>query len=170
MRQKDFSVGKLASRHIKFGRLTSLALLRDLSLDVVSLLAERCASLRAMLDKVNRGSAQVARAELNLKIYNEMSALRDFRFSLREIAFLVPVFGYDVSRTWRNSYVCTPFEAVCIVIRRLSSPCRWADLEPLFGRHSPALSEIFRECIDSFFQNCSHHVVSFKSNLKQRRD
>jgi hypothetical protein len=122
MRKNDFSVGKLASRHRRFGRLTVLALLGDLSLEVVSILAERCASLRAIIYRENRRSAQVYRAEFNRNIYDEMSVLRDYGFSLREIAFLVPVFGNDVSRTQRNSYVCMPFEAVCIVLRRLSSP------------------------------------------------
>jgi hypothetical protein len=99
-------------------------MLSDLSLDVVLLLAERYASLRAVLDRVNRRAAQVARAELNPNIYDEMTALRDFRVSPREVAFLVPVFGFDVSRTRRNSYAFTPFEAFCIVLMRFSSTCR----------------------------------------------
>jgi hypothetical protein len=65
---KDFFIGNLASRHRRFGRLSFLSLLSDLSLDVVNLLFERCASLRATLDRVNRRSTQVGRAEFNSNI------------------------------------------------------------------------------------------------------
>jgi hypothetical protein len=85
---KDFSIGKLASRHRRFGRLSVLSLLSDLSLDVVNSFVERCASLRATLDRVDRRSTQVGRADFNSNIYEEMSAYRgDVRFSLPEIDF-----------------------------------------------------------------------------------
>jgi hypothetical protein len=50
----------------------------------------------------------------------------------------------------RNRYSVTPLLATCIVLRRLSTPCRWRDLEPLFGKHTSQLSEIFWECIENF--------------------
>jgi hypothetical protein len=50
----------------------------------------------------------------------------------------------------RNKYLVNPILATCIVLRSLSTPCRWRDLELLFGKHTSQLSKIFRECIENF--------------------
>jgi nuclease HARBI1 len=50
----------------------------------------------------------------------------------------------------RNRYSVTPLLATCIVLRRISTSCRWRDLELLCGKHTSQLSEIFWECIENF--------------------
>jgi hypothetical protein len=60
-------------------------------------------------------------------------------------------------------------EAVCIGLRRLSSPCRLADLEQFFERHSSAMSEIFWECVEELVGRQMHLVTSSKVNLLASR-
>jgi len=48
----------------------------------------------------------------------------------------------------RHRHVVTRGEAMCIVLRRLAYPCRWADLEGEFGRGQSSLCAIFLHMID----------------------
>lgn len=48
----------------------------------------------------------------------------------------------------RHGYVAGRDEAMCILLRRLAAPCRWADLEPEFGRSSSFLCAIFLHMIE----------------------
>jgi hypothetical protein len=97
------------------------------------------------------------------------SALRDFRLTTQEIRALLPVFGYSRRCTFRNGYVFEAIEATCIVLIRLATPCRLSDLEPFFGRHSSALSEIFWECLEKFVHDQMHLVTTFKTTVLRSR-
>jgi DDE superfamily endonuclease len=82
---------------------------------------------------------------------------------------LVPVFGYNRRCTLRSGYVCDGLEAVCVVLRRLATPCRLSDIEHVFGRHSSALSEIFWECLETFVIRQMHLVTTFKAEFLRTR-
>lgn len=75
-----------------------------------------------------------------------------FRFRRQDILKLVPAIGWpeNWSRTRRNRYSVSPLLVTCVVLRRLASPTRWADLELLFGLHKSHLSEIFWEGVLHF--------------------
>lgn len=46
-------------------------------------------------------------------------------------------------RTSPIMYACSPSLERCVVFHTLSSSSRWSDMETLFGKHRPQLSEIF---------------------------
>jgi hypothetical protein len=51
----------------------------------------------------------------------------------------------------RRRYHIDPVEATAIFLRRLATPSRWVDLQPEFGKHTAALSELFCHAIELFY-------------------
>lgn len=78
--------------------------------------------------------------------------LVNFRFERKDLLRIVKVVFPVSSRysTQRNNYASTALLATCVILKRLSTPHRWTDVECLFRKHSPQLSEIFWEGIEDF--------------------
>ena len=89
---------------------------------------------------------------LNLNMYSDEWSLRDFRFQVKYIGRISACMGGISGKTERNGYKCDPITACCIVLRKLASPCRWKDIEYLFGMHAHALSEVFWEVVETFVE------------------
>ena len=105
----------------------------------------------------------------NLNVFTEVECLCDFRFLRCEIPIILGLSCRVVSKTKRNGFVCDFETVTCIVLRRLSSPCRWADIEEKFGMHSGALSEVFCENIESLYNNRSTLGRCFRADLLGER-
>jgi len=71
-------------------------------------------------------------------------------FNRADLLRMVPVLSISTAHTDRNRYAVTPLLSACVVLRRMAIPFRWQDLELLFGRYAPQLSEIFWEGMDGF--------------------
>ena len=88
-------------------------------------------------------SSKISCTYFNLNIFSEQESLSLFRFTKAEIRTVADTFGWTACRTVRNRYKYDVITATCIVLRRMVSPCRWRDVEFLFGMHSSCLSELF---------------------------
>jgi DDE superfamily endonuclease len=91
-----------------------------------------------------------------LEKMSEQQVLLKFRFKKARIRRLAMAIPYAVdeegfARTGRRRYRVHQVEATCILLRRLATPCRWADLTVEFGRHPSNLSEVFYYALDLFF-------------------
>ena len=51
----------------------------------------------------------------------------------------------------------------------MASSCRWVDLEYTFGMRSSALSEVFWEVLESFYEKQGHLVLDLQEGLLARR-
>lgn len=87
--------------------------------------------------------------------------LSKFRICREEIPHIVKAVtcNDDSGRTSRNQYSKNPLLTTLIILRRLASPCRWIDLEILFGKHSSQLSEIFWEGIENMIESRGHLIT-----------
>lgn len=96
------------------------------------------------------------------KYMGDEQCLLNFRFLRRDLLKIVDVVvsGPDCDSTDRNNYSCTKLLRACVVLKRLSTPQRWTDLEVLFRKHSAQLSEIFWESLDSFIDEWQHLLTS----------
>ena len=83
----------------------------------------------------------------NFNGLTQLDCLRMFRFEKDDLYKMVDCVGWPwtINTTKRNRYACDPVLVTCIIMRRISSPSRWSDLEILFGRHASQLSESFWE-------------------------
>ena len=52
-------------------------------------------------------------------------------------------------------------EALCLILHRLSYPCRWFDLQNQFGRHVSALSRIFYHVMHLILQKVKRSVLFY---------
>eukprot|EP00171_Calliarthron_tuberculosum_P007558 IDg7558t1 len=55
------------------------------------------------------------------------------------------------------------------MLKRLSFPSRWTDLEHIFGMRASALCEVFWEVVESFVEARKHLLEVFRSGLMGRR-
>lgn len=98
-------------------------------------------------------------------VFNGMSdeqCLLHFRFLRADLLRIVDIVvaGPRNYTTERNMYRSNALLGICVVLKRLSTPQRWADVEVLFRKHAPQLSEIFWEAVEGFVDRWEHLVTS----------
>lgn len=79
----------------------------------------------------------------SLNRYSDEQCLIDFSFLRKEIPIISNLFGWNRSTTSRNGYRCDYITDACIVLRRLSAPARWRNLEENGFLHQSQLCEVF---------------------------
>lgn len=89
----------------------------------------------------------------NLTEISDQESVRRFRFQKPHVEKIASMISWEASNTYHRRYRVVPVEAVCILLRRLSTPCTWIDLESEFGRHKSALTEIFYHALDLFYKS-----------------
>lgn len=89
----------------------------------------------------------------NFNSLTDSCCLSLFRFTKKDIGRLVTAVGWVGFLTERNRYSCSPLLVACVILRRLTTPSRWRDLEFLFGRHGAQLSEIFWEGVEQMLED-----------------
>ena len=109
-------------------------------------------------------SVEISTNPFNINSLSDAECYRQFRFNTIDFEKVCTLFTWN-GKTSRNGYKCTTTTAACIVLRRLSYPCRWRDLEITFGMHESALSEVFHECLHTFVNNYQHLVRTFRTEL-----
>ena len=119
--------------------------------------------------KINLRKNHISSAMFDIRTYSDHLSLHDFRFRVTDITKISPLLHLPNGKTRRRGYVCNDITSCCIVLKRLSSPCNWMDLEVVFGIPSPALSEIFWETVEAFIKNYGHLVTDFKSEFMRER-
>ena len=121
-----------------------------------------------LLDQVPQTKAPPSRnlratGSFDLDAYSDDESVEKFRFTRSDIRRLVDCLKVPgVFQTPERSR-CSAIEALCILLRRLSVPDRWSDLESMFSRSRSGLSNIFLFMVD-------HLVLSFGDLLYMDRN
>jgi nuclease HARBI1 len=68
-----------------------------------------------------------------------------------------------------NRYRAMGTEALCIMLRRLAYPCRWADLEVLFGRSQAELSSLYNCMIKDIYGRFEKVIMFDEQRLTPER-
>ena len=76
---------------------------------------------------------------------------------------------WKVCKTESNRYRCDLITATCTALRRFSSPCRWRDVECMFGMHGSAMSEVLWEVIEKLVETRGGLFETFRSDLIAER-
>ena len=169
MRQTDFTVGNVlrCKRDLRRRLLFLRASNAPYSYQLRIIMKDR--RLRRDIKSINLRSLSISINSFNISIYSDESALRDFRFQIKDLARISDTMGWVYGKTERNGYTCVPFTACCILLRRMASPCRWADVEYLFGMRSSTLSEVLWEVLESFYEAQGHLLLDLKEGLLVQR-
>ena len=156
MRLTDFTIGKLRSRMYRKRQLLHPALLADVD-DVFLLHDSRLLDILAKdRARLCARSSTISSTYFNLNVFSDQESLSLFRFRKAEIGTIADILGWKACRKVRNRYKCDVITASRIVLRRIASPCRWSDVESVFGLHSSCLSEVFWEALETFVELRGH--------------
>lgn len=104
----------------------------------------------------------------NFNSFSTQECLRQFQFRPEDMKHILPIFNYH-GRTGRRGYVCSEITAACILLRRISYPCRWFDLGKMFGVGCSKLSEIFWELSEWIYEHHHRLLKPFRAALMENR-
>lgn len=89
----------------------------------------------------------------------------NFRFDKADIPVLADVLGLpDMLRCYQGT-TASKLEALCILLRRLAFPCRYADMIQMFGRPVAELCMITNEILDFIYAHHRHRLTEWNQQL-----
>ena len=95
--------------------------------------------------------------------------LSEFRFYKNDLPFLAEVLGIpEVVECYQRS-ICSGLEALCILLKRHSYPCRYSDMVPRFGRPGPVLCMINNYMVDYIYESHSHRIMQWNDSILNPR-
>ena len=110
-------------------------------------------------------------ASFNSNAWANEANLRDFWFKAEHVGLLAELLEFPGGGSIAKRSRCnaSSIEATALLLRRLTSPARWSDLELTFGRSKSALSDIFLEALRHAHSFFSRSQDGFPSGLVESR-
>ena len=106
-------------------------------------------------------------APFDLEELDESESFAEFRFGKRDVRILKEVLQIPDTIICSQRSVCDGLEGLCMLIKRLSYPCRYGDMIHRFAKPVPVLSMITNQMIDYVYNvhgnrvlNWNHEVLS----------
>lgn len=164
LRQKKFARAALLRRVQRERRRVRFCLLLSADLLLELYIAAKLLRAKRDLKKLRIRRRAVRETYFNVNIFSTEEALRLFRFRPVDIPRVVRVIDFE-GVTDSRGYRCHPLTATCIMMRRLAYPCRWYDIELLFGMPSQTLSEVFWCITKRFRETCGVLTESLRPDL-----
>ena len=82
------------------------------------------------------------------------------RMSKLDVPRVAGALGFTGEMILKNGSVIDALEAFCLMVRRLSFPCRYFDMVSEFGRTVPQMCMVFLEAIDFVYERWGHLLHS----------
>ena len=91
--------------------------------------------------------------------------LSEFRFYKNDLPFLAEVLGIpEVVECYQRS-ICSGLEALCILLKRHSYPCRYSDMIARFAKPIPVLCMVNNYMIDYIYQAHSQRIFQWNDSI-----
>ena len=94
----------------------------------------------------------------NLDEKNATEVKAEFRFEKSDIPALHKALRIPETFTCRQGTVCNGLTGLCVVMKRLTYPCRFSDMIPTFGLSVPELCMIYNIVVDYIFAEHGHLI------------
>ena len=107
-----------------------------------------------LLEPRNPDFPHEAYAKFDLNEMAESESLSEFRFRKRDILLLAEVLDIPESIRCKQRSICGGIEGLCMLLRRLSYPCRYGDMIQRFAKSVPLFSMSTNILIDHI---CAFH-------------
>ena len=101
----------------------------------------------------------------NLDEMTESECLSEFRFRKRDIPILADVLGIPETIRCEQGSTCDGLEGLCMVLRRLSFPCRYADMIPRFAKPVPVISMVTNAVLDMIYATHSPRITRWNHDI-----
>ncbi|EDO35600.1 predicted protein [Nematostella vectensis] len=98
-------------------------------------------------------------------ILEEDECMSEFRFHKSDIPLLAEMLQIPDRLTLYQRSVCSGLEALCIVLKRLAYPCRYADMVAKFSRPVPVLCIINNHLMDYIYQTQSQRILQWNNTV-----
>ncbi|XP_068734110.1 uncharacterized protein [Montipora capricornis] len=101
----------------------------------------------------------------DLEELDESECLAEFRFRKRDIPRLYNVLQIPDTLTCNQRSVCDGVEGLCMLLKRLSYPCRYGDMIVRFAKPVPVLSMVTNQMIDYVYNTHGHKVLQWNHQV-----
>jgi len=166
--QKDMAIGVLRRRRAHLRRMVRAHCVLDHDLmdmhRVVRVYLQVGVLIRRSVSRVGR----VEGVTFNVNVFSAQESLSTFRFLPSDVGRLAADFHLDAAFPVRR-YRVDATECLAIVLQRLASPARWADLEVLFGCCRFSLSDSFCLTADRLMTKWGHLLTRCRGDFMAER-
>ena len=90
-------------------------------------------------------------------------------FALKKPTFLALLKHCDCLPLCQQRTVFDSMEGLCMLLKRVSYPCRYSDMIPRFGRPVSVLSLITNHNLDDIYENHGHLITQWNGNILNPR-
>ena len=94
----------------------------------------------------------------NVDEWSDVECHTELRFAKQDLDELLECLGVPEKITCEQRTVCGGMEGLCILLKRLSYPCRYTGMVPRFGRNPTELCLIFNRIVDFTYDNHHHRL------------
>lgn len=101
----------------------------------------------------------------SLEDVKDSECVAEFRFRKGDLLLPAIVLQIPDSFTCCQRSVASGMEALCILLRRLTYPCRYSDMLPRFGRPVSVLSMINNQVLDYAYDVYSHKIARWNHKI-----
>ena len=91
--------------------------------------------------------------------------LSEFHFYKNNLPFLAEVLGIPEVVECYQRGICRGLEALCILLKRHSYPCRYSDMIAHFGKPVPVLCMVNKYTIYYIYQAHSHRILQWNDSI-----
>jgi hypothetical protein len=141
----------------------------------VALARELC-RLEEQIELQHFARRRIWALSFNLNALSDLKCLQRYRFKRKDVGFLATLIdwknGIDSDgkmRTLKKRYRIDPVEATALMLRGLSAANRLVDLQPEFGKHRSALSEIFYHALELVYCDFGSTLETWQQSLVSLR-
>ena len=104
-------------------------------------------------------------ADFNFDVLEDDECLAEFRFQKRDLPLLADVLEIPETVECYQRSICSGLEALCILLKRHSYPCRYSDMVARFAKPVPVLCMINNYMIDFIYQSHSHRILEWNDSI-----
>ena len=97
--------------------------------------------------------------------FEDDECLSEFHFHKRDLPLLADAMGIPETMECYQRSICSGLEALCILLKRQSYPCRYSDMVAQFAKPVPVLCIINNYMIDFIYQSHSHGILEWNDSI-----
>ena len=101
----------------------------------------------------------------NLEEMADSECRAEFRVNKRDRPLLAECLQIPDAFVCNQGSICDGMEALCILLRRLSYPCRYSDMILRFGRSAPVLSMVTNKVLDFIYDTHGRRIKEWNHDL-----
>ena len=101
----------------------------------------------------------------DLQEMDDAECKAEFRFAKMDIPLLAEALGIPEKFICHQGTRSEGIEGLCMLLKRLTYPCRYSDLIPRFGRPVPVLSMISNTVLDFIYNEQGHKITQWNNSL-----